>query len=501
MDNHVSSWILEFVLRQPIHDSILIQLLSTLPHLDSDLRLKKTLLLRSLLSFLANPAAISDSVLQSIEMLEEVDHRLGSPIPDSLQAAYSSVAVECAAKFLREEPEDYTSFAAAVDRTWHCRVGAMERWEGGTGLLSKRLRELKKEMLVAVVDSGIRSELHGRDTRKEALDSVSAYLEEALEQMGPPFLEFAAEAGFCGRRDWKNAGGNLDGGGAAERPVEACDAVGGEFMDVSCNQFEKMNDRVNVPSAATDMHDGGLCPSGKEAVPRGGIVSNKDSVFAMPKENGNDGMKKKYDPLPTPEVRKAQEALRSSSLELQAVVEDPLPNALKIAAGISSLKKDINQEGLEQNLNHLHVDPHNSSIENSKEANDVGASDAGNQDGGNHGGKSRPGFMARNETAHTFEWDDSSFSSEGSPSSSRKLHLPSPNRRVISPLKQQEIARFVRKRKIKKWSLVEEETLRNAVIKHGVGRWKFILLSNPTVFDGRTEIDLKDKWRNMLRHS
>lgn len=66
------------------------------------------------------------------------------------------------------------------------------------------------------------------------------------------------------------------------------------------------------------------------------------------------------------------------------------------------------------------------------------------------------------------QWGDDSVESlsEGSPSRSEKIHLPTPKKRAVSPLKKQEIRKFARRRKIKKWSSLEEETLRTAVKKY-----------------------------------
>ncbi|KAJ8766694.1 hypothetical protein K2173_004518 [Erythroxylum novogranatense] len=50
-----------------------------------------------------------------------------------------------------------------------------------------------------------------------------------------------------------------------------------------------------------------------------------------------------------------------------------------------------------------------------------------------------------------------------------------------------------------KWTAEEEEALRAGVAKHGAGKWKNIQKDpefNPFLFS-RTNIDLKDKWRNM----
>lgn len=47
----------------------------------------------------------------------------------------------------------------------------------------------------AAVESGIvRGGLLERDTSNEALDAIRVYLKAAMEELGPPFLELAAEA-------------------------------------------------------------------------------------------------------------------------------------------------------------------------------------------------------------------------------------------------------------------------------------------------------------------
>ena len=53
-------------------------------------------------------------------------------------------------------------------------------------------------------------------------------------------------------------------------------------------------------------------------------------------ELGLDASYSKYDTVPTPEVNKVQEALKSSSLELHAIVKDPLPSALRLAEAVIS---------------------------------------------------------------------------------------------------------------------------------------------------------------------
>ncbi|KAL7187271.1 hypothetical protein ACSBR1_037353 [Camellia fascicularis] len=37
------------------------------------------------------------------------------------------------------------------------------------------------------------------------------------------------------------------------------------------------------------------------------------------------------------------------------------------------------------------------------------------------------------------------------------------------------------------------------IFRSGIGNWKLILNSYRDIFEQRTEVDLKDKWRNMIR--
>ncbi|KAL6559982.1 hypothetical protein OROGR_005099 [Orobanche gracilis] len=51
-----------------------------------------------------------------------------------------------------------------------------------------------------------------------------------------------------------------------------------------------------------------------------------------------------------------------------------------------------------------------------------------------------------------------------------------------------------------KWTAEEEEALKAGVAKHGTGKWKNILVDSefaPKLFN-RSNVDLKDKWRNMV---
>ena len=65
------------------------------------------------------------------------------------------------------------------------------------------------------------------------------------------------------------------------------------------------------------------------------------------------------------------------------------------------------------------------------------------------------------------QWDDLlGMSPEGTTNGNGSLHLPSPKRNAVSPLKKYEDKRLAKRRKVKRWSLHEEDTLRTGVQKY-----------------------------------
>ncbi|KAH7659651.1 Myb domain-containing protein [Dioscorea alata] len=118
----------------------------------------------------------------------------------------------------------------------------------------------------------------------------------------------------------------------------------------------------------------------------------------------------------------------------------------------------------------------------------------------NHGKVQKRSIMDWNPTTRAYEWEeDSDSSSSESQSLTRKPHLPSSKKGVVSSLKVQRSRNLVGRRKKLRWTTVEEDTLRKAVEKYGKRNWKLIKSCRPDIFEDRTEVDLKDKWRNMTK--
>ncbi|XP_062017299.1 uncharacterized protein LOC133733668 [Rosa rugosa] len=243
-----------------------------------------------------------------------------------------------------------------------------------------------------------------------------------------------------------------------------------------------------------------------------------------------------YNSVSSAEVRKVQEELKSSVLALQAVVTDPLPYALRKSeivrselgmrpvdhvsgenggAANPSVAKctepdQFNNDNHGNHTSHQNDVPQpsgkendapNLSVDKGKGTDYVQTGDVnpGNPSCSFQNNVSRAGLMERNSTAHTYEWDDLLGMSSEQTNSKGRLHLPSPKRNAVSPLKKYEDKRSFKRRKVKRWSLHEEDTLRTGVQKYGRGNWKFILDTYRDVFEERTKVDLKDKWRNMTK--
>uniref|UniRef100_A0A0D9X3B5 Uncharacterized protein n=1 Tax=Leersia perrieri TaxID=77586 RepID=A0A0D9X3B5_9ORYZ len=104
---------------------------------------------------------------------------------------------------------------------------------------------------------------------------------------------------------------------------------------------------------------------------------------------------------------------------------------------------------------------------------------------------SKHSLMERNSTASTFEWDGLGDSDAERPAAKRQL--PS-FERITKP--SPTAAHKMRN----KWSEIQEKTLLEGVQAHGKGNWKEIKMAYPDVFEDRSTVDLKDKFRNLERH-
>ncbi|KAI3749250.1 hypothetical protein L2E82_19857 [Cichorium intybus] len=475
MDIDVSGWILEFLLHQnSLDNGTLNDLIRVLPLPKNNLRLKKSLLLRKIESDIEK-STISDHTFKFLEQIEELDLREGSvEVSEAMKAAYCAVAMYCTAKSIEEGADDMKGkYARAVSRIWSGRIREIEMSNVAkiVGLVQYDLLRWMNDIEAGVLDADVCENVLARFKGLNVLDVLRRYVNEAKEKMGPSFLELVFETILSDEALSKIMGLNE----VAKLNNQVKDGAPTVSQDMDANA------NANANSKGNDSLKSHVPPRGKH-VPlccsrRSGQGTHKGAKIFDPMETHT------HDTISTPHVNKVQEDLRTSSFELHAVVKDPLVDALRLAESLKASTSGKNT------TNHNVVG--NVTKGKNPEAND---------DNGIHkdqNGRPKPSLMERNFTAHTLEWSDSIDSpTEGSP---KRPHLPSPKKRAVSPLSVYKMAKLAKQRRKKRWSTLEEDTLRTGVQKYGKGNWKLILNMYRDIFEDRTEVDLKDKWRNLTR--
>ncbi|KAF3432695.1 hypothetical protein FNV43_RR23797 [Rhamnella rubrinervis] len=559
-DVDVSRWILEFLLRKSENNGVVKRALKAIPFPNDDLRLKKTVLLGAIESELSD-ASVSETFLENLEIVEELDHRQGFETLHSMKDAYCAVALECTVKYLvvRAASRRGRKYLEAVKRIWRGRISQMEE-SGKTHLLTDELKKRREEVEAAIFDASLSKKFAAMNTRNDALRLVGVYLGEAWALMGPAFLELAErlrdKQNVVVGSDVDEVGDAVDGSGAVENQNDR----DGHEMDAQPTdraQVQELNVQSTNKVDANGSRNDQLCDKAAEEIVtstnagRELLVTDRQvpKDKEIQKENlalgckpgtshrchrgpvkivdidnlGPDTSCCKSDSLSTCNVNEVQQTLKSNCSELQAKVTDPLPEIIRVSETVTS---DL----ATKELNRMEVDIPNpfdksvvpiaiadKSAEPSQSFANVDKSAEPTQPSypiqscnGNVGNPScshhqnngaRPSIMERNNTAQTYEWVDSADGSpEGKVNHTGRLHLPGPKRKAVTPLPNNEMAKLAKRRKVKRWSMLEEDTLRTGILKYGEGNWKLILDSYREIFQGRKQVDLKDKWRNMKRY-
>ena len=190
MDEDISRWILEFITREPVGESLVSRLISILPFSNCDPRMKKTLLLRKIQLEISD-GSISENILELLEIIEGLDHNEGVSVLDSMKDAYCAVAVESTVKFLVGSDGKGGKYVNAVKRIWRGKIHKMEK-SATAGLISDQLRRWRDDIEAAACDARVCQNILAKNTRNDALRLVRTYAAEAWAIMGPPFLELAA---------------------------------------------------------------------------------------------------------------------------------------------------------------------------------------------------------------------------------------------------------------------------------------------------------------------
>ncbi|XP_054793119.1 uncharacterized protein LOC129298725 isoform X2 [Prosopis cineraria] len=438
MDHDICRWILEFLLRSSIPDSIVKKIFKLLPFSDVDSRLRKTLVLRDVQSEVA-AASLTENLLACLEVIEEINKLDGIAITTAMKEAYCAVAVQCTVKYLDACPHKNTNglFDDAVNRIWRGRVRKMmEAVASGMRieLLTAELIGWKDVIESCRWDEEVCQILTKTNTKEHALDKVRVYLKETWASMGPSFLELAAASTIGGSQ-----------------------ALGGTDMPQRINRAAIQKGKLPLE------HDHGL-PHTRRGV-----------HFTVAEKAGPTTMCSEDHSASTIQVKKLRKSLISSSLDLQAVVKDPLPDAVHNSdiVGSELASKGVNREPPFENQSAVVDAPEQNTCKSMvlyQPIDDI----LKKQYSADCSNVQRPSLMQRNSTAHTYKDDSFNDLPGGSPKKRRRQG---------------------------KWSSEEEDALRAGVKKFGKGNWRSIRKFYSEIFTktGRTEVDLKDKWRNLTR--
>ncbi|KAK9673488.1 hypothetical protein RND81_12G170600 [Saponaria officinalis] len=488
MNETIVKWVIEFLLRQQIDDKVINALISSLPRINDDYRLKKTMLLRRI-EIETSSGCISENILELIEIIEALDHEKCKNASNLMKDAYCLVAVDCTVRFLVENVEENAKYLEMVDNVWRNRVCKSD------GLVSESSKRWFLDIEAAVENSDAYEKIWMRNTRNEALKAVKQYLKEEWECLGPSFLELVAAKS---RNEMNELCSGSDGGAGVVCSGNPCRELvvveGTEDMASIRQKHIAVKGRSHRDAKFLDADEDATKKAGnvatemvkpKYATPKvgrlkkktrsntGELASQVDSLSGdvqttqMSSFTGlNNGVveadKMGLKILESRNVARVQRALRNRAKELHAAVSDPLPEALQTAQTLVSLIANLETETQNQTISDFTTIPEADRLQKARKIENP---------------------------------------SSGSPSRPRLL---SPKAlKSCSPLQIPEYRNLQRRRERKRWAPSEEDTLREGVEKYGRGSWKAILTDAKfgEVFQGRTEIDLKDKWRNMTRNS
>ncbi|KAI5408356.1 hypothetical protein KIW84_054256 [Lathyrus oleraceus] len=544
MDKDISNWVMEFLLRSSVPDSLIQKTLTVLPLSGADSRLKKTLLLRTLQTHLRN-ASLSETSLQIIEHLEELYRIDAVPISDAMRSAYCSVAVECTVKYLITAHEDPSGeYFSAVRRIWRGRVVQLSAEVRRSELLSDELSRWGEDIEAALWDVKVSERLAGLNTRRDAMNEVNRFLKDAWQIMGPSFLDSMALSskgnglrpeGVCGiasgSEKLRKSDGRLESSGKEkmcsvgdDNNDNVDDDGDGDDDDVAVmgenHGNKRLEDRVGT-SVDANQEVGGCDSSNVDKEFRKDNIQLKRKHSALRtchrgvKVSGAEdvspsNLSSKYKILPSAEVKKVRESLKSSSMELKALVKDPLPDALRSSEDVRSklATEHINlgppSENQSGHVDVRHSDRCKSIVLYQAKANDANLAKKPSVPCSND---RRPNFMGRASSAHTYEmlrvscfggffwllWCSLVLVCTFNWALAHSFFMQWNDSIDNSP--QERLPR----RKKRKWTSLEEETLRAGVKMFGEGNWRTIRDFYSNIFEYRSGVDLKDKWRNMTR--
>ncbi|XP_048598925.1 uncharacterized protein LOC106388208 isoform X1 [Brassica napus] len=432
----MDKWVAEFLIRSQHNPTVSpTNLLSALRFGDSDECV--TLKVSSVLRDLHDSLLRGSVDEGTLDLLEILEKLQRSVITESHKSAYCWTAAECTLRFMWPlDPLDGL-FTDALERIWTKRIGILK--ESGSGLVSDELVKWETDLKKAVEDPVMYQRIRESNIRYTAISFLNQLLKEQWGLLGSSSLEAVAQRRFRKRKGENN----VEGDGVRSRE-------GPNGVDERTERLESGNiDNANENGDNRDVEGVGcLEDDGIDKVNEQLAAEEEGTLGAQEQEH--ESSRDKGDEM-------AAWELKDYLLEIQRQID---PSTRQVQEPNDAIDHSVNVTSQPSRVNRTGTSGQNH-IETPQQDN---ASEKGSSSQGTWSGRVRP-------------------------------RLSSPVPLNVSPLKK--INSPVRRPK-KFWTPEEVEALRAGVKEYGKA-WKDIKNANPAVLAERTEVDLKDKWRNLVR--
>ncbi|XP_073225296.1 uncharacterized protein [Cicer arietinum] len=454
---------LEYLLRDSSVDTnFLNQLISTMSPSLIDFRMMKNFILRNLQDDFLSNASNPEHLLEILEVLEEILRResesetSSNPITPAMKSVYCGVAVDCTLRFI--EADKYNpAYRKTVERIWRDRVRYMETSSssaGGSLLFSPDLERWKAEIETSLLDPLVVEKLATMpNTRRDAFKKIKLCLTEAWGNLGPTLLQTTFQLHNKELQQHKGSSVEVQKNNEKLKGKRIMTAVEEIDLSASCSKasYVLINEGPNT-TAAEEIDPPPACSKVN---------------YVLINEVRNTTAAQEIDPPPT-------------CSNVNYVLIDPSATCSKVNYALINMVppdfaiEDMNQEPQTENQRS------EANVANPQACHGINMSEAN---------------LTRTTTVHQNDVYNSSMlepnratrTHEGGTSNKRsRNNLPNRERRNPPSVKNFDPTKIRKRRKPKRWSKSEVETLRAAVTKHGIGNWKVIL--NLYTFGTRTEV-------------
>ncbi|CAA7032341.1 unnamed protein product [Microthlaspi erraticum] len=481
----IDKWVAEFFIRRQQNPKVPpITLLSALKFGDSPecLNLKISSVLRDISSSLIR-GTVGEGTLDLLETLEKLLLQQHSSLMESHKTAYCWMAAECTLRFMWPLSAWEGVFTDAIERIWTNRIGVLK--ESGSGLVTDELLKWETDLTTAVVDPEFYHRIRVTNIRYTAVSFLTQFLKEQWALLGSSSLESEAQRRFLKRK----AENHLE-GDCVDNRKDPSD------VDESTRLLEDDTiDDVSERRGTGEGKDGNEKDRDVEEV--GSLENDKvieqhaseeEQTMSTQEEEDEPSLDKVIEQhaLEEEQTMSSEEEEHEPSLDDEGdktAARELKDYLLEIQAHIDGSTR----KGQEPN-NDTVIEEHAADEEQEPSIEIDHSVDVTPQ-------VNRIGTRSQDHKEEPDNVNAKASGSQGTWSGRIRPRLPSPLPLYVSPLKK---ATSPVRRPKKFWTPEEVEALREGVKDFGKS-WKDIKNANPAVFAERTEVDLKDKWRNLVR--